>query len=124
MVGNTTLFGLTCPRRKHQTTGKRPQTIRFRSREVSLTTGLPIRSMTQKNLTMGSIASKIPAASRVSVRSGLASVEACPADAGPAVNEGSLEELIHHIDDLDLGRFLVAADGFGSERFGFVVTPN
>jgi exopolysaccharide biosynthesis WecB/TagA/CpsF family protein len=80
--------------------------------------------MTQKNVKVGSIASELPAAPRISMPSGLATVEVRPPDAGPPINDGSLEEFIHHIDDLDLGRFLRAAETFDSKRFGFVVTPN
>lgn len=32
--------------------------------------------------------------------------------------------VVHHIDDLDLPRFLKVAAGFGVERYGYVVTPN
>jgi exopolysaccharide biosynthesis WecB/TagA/CpsF family protein len=32
--------------------------------------------------------------------------------------------VVHHIDDLDLPRFLRVADGFGSGHYGYVVTPN
>jgi N-acetylglucosaminyldiphosphoundecaprenol N-acetyl-beta-D-mannosaminyltransferase len=80
--------------------------------------------MTQKHLKMGSIASELPAAPRIPVPARLASVELRPPDAPSPVNEDSLEEFTHHIDDLDLGRFLRVAERFGSERFGFVVTPN
>jgi exopolysaccharide biosynthesis WecB/TagA/CpsF family protein len=34
------------------------------------------------------------------------------------------EHLVHHIDDLDLPGFLRVAAEFGSERYGYVVTPN
>ena len=34
------------------------------------------------------------------------------------------EHIVHHIDDLDLPRFLKVAGGFGMARYGYVVTPN
>jgi N-acetylglucosaminyldiphosphoundecaprenol N-acetyl-beta-D-mannosaminyltransferase len=38
-------------------------------------------------------------------------------------NAGS-EHIVHHIDDLDLPRFLKVAANFGLDRYGYVVTPN
>ena len=40
-----------------------------------------------------------------------------PSETGPA-------EIVHAIDDFDLGRFLTEAANFGDSRFGYVVTPN
>lgn len=45
-------------------------------------------------------------------------------DGAPDANGPPHEEVVHQIDDLDLRRFLPVAAAFGSERFGYVVTPN
>lgn len=36
----------------------------------------------------------------------------------------ALEEVIHHIDDLNLRQFIEIATKFGCDRYGYVVTPN
>lgn len=41
-----------------------------------------------------------------------------------AAAEATFEEIIHHIDDLDLAAFLRIAHSFGRDRYGYVVTPN
>ena len=38
--------------------------------------------------------------------------------------EATFDEVIHHIDDLDLTAFLRIAGSFAPERYGYVVTPN
>lgn len=47
-----------------------------------------------------------------------------PVAISPADAEAELGDIVHHIDDLDLGGFLRVAAGFGVERYGYVVTPN
>lgn len=41
-----------------------------------------------------------------------------------AADVAEAAHVVHHIDDLDLPRFLRVADSFGSGRYGYVVTPN
>jgi len=46
-------------------------------------------------------------------------------ESGRTVDPGSgASPISYRIDDFDLDRFVVVADGFGAERFGYVVTPN
>lgn len=44
--------------------------------------------------------------------------------AGRHAAEESLEEVIHYLDDMDLGRFLRVAAAFDGERYAYAVTPN
>ena len=53
-----------------------------------------------------------------------ASRSALPVEISPADAEAELENIVHHIDDLDLDGFLRVAAGFGTGRYGYVVTPN
>jgi exopolysaccharide biosynthesis WecB/TagA/CpsF family protein len=39
-------------------------------------------------------------------------------------SEGATQPLVHFLDDYDLPEFTAVAAAFGTERFGFVVTPN
>ncbi len=39
-------------------------------------------------------------------------------------SEASLEKIVYQIDDFDLNGFISVAEAFGTDKYGFVVTPN
>lgn len=41
-----------------------------------------------------------------------------------SATDGVTQPLVHFLDDYDLPQFTAVAAGFGTERFGFLVTPN
>lgn len=53
-----------------------------------------------------------------------AALAAPPVEISRAGAPAESEQIIHHIDDLDLPAFLKVAAGFGAQRYGYVVTPN
>jgi len=60
----------------------------------------------------------------ISIPKAAAARSAPPVAISRADEPSEPENLVHHIDDLDLPGFLEVAAEFGVERYGFVVTPN